>query len=92
MSKPLPSPTEIRTSKRDLVARVATLELVIADLIHVLWRLDPKVMEKLAGQAGQDLELGDGRMALPVGDQQRDRLHTVLYTRKRMLNPKAIDA
>jgi hypothetical protein len=88
----LPSPVEIRTSKRDLVARVATLELVIADLIHVLWRLDPTAMEKLAGQAGADLEIGDTRIALPVGDHQRERLHTVLQTRTRMLKRRSLEA
>jgi hypothetical protein len=48
-------------------------------------------MEKLSGDAGHDLELGDTRIALPVGDHQRERLHHVLATRKRMLKRK-VDA
>lgn len=41
-------PDELSTSKRDLIARVATLELLVADLIHALWRVDPVGMRKLA--------------------------------------------
>lgn len=84
-------PDEVSTSKRDLVARVATLELLVADLIHILWGLDPKAMEKLSGEAGHDLEIQHTRIALPVGEHQRARLYTVLETRRRMLKRKAAD-
>jgi hypothetical protein len=82
---------EIHTSKRDLIARVATLELVVADLIHILWQVSPTTMNKLACDAHHDLEIGDSRIALPVGDHQRDRLHTVLQTRQRMLRRKSVE-
>lgn len=85
-------PDEIRTSKRDLVARVATLELLAADLIHILWQVSPQAMTKLLGDAQQDVEIGHARVALPVGEHQRDRLYTVLLTRQRMLRRKASDA
>lgn len=85
-------PDEIRTSKRDLVARVATLELVVADLIHILWQVSPQTMNKLAGDAQHDLEIGHTRIALPVGDHQRDRLYAVLSTRQRMLKRKKAEA
>ena len=85
-------PDEIHTSKRDLVARVATLELVVADLIHILWQVSPQTMNKLACDAQHDLEIGHTRVALPVGDHQRDRLYTVLQTRQRMLKRKSVDA
>ena len=81
-------PDEIQTSKRDLIARVATLELIVADLIHILWQVSPSAMNKLASDARHDLELGHSRVSLPVGDQQRDRLYTVLQTRQRMLKRK----
>ena len=80
---------DFATSNRDLVARVAALELLVADLIHVLWQVSPSAMNKLANDAAHDLELGNSRVALPVGDHQRDRLYTVLRTRQRMLKRKA---
>ncbi len=87
----MPSPTEVRTSKRDLVARVATLELLVADLVHILWRLDPKAMDKLAGEAAHDLDIQHTRIALPVGEHQRERLYSVLETRRRVLKPRHTD-
>lgn len=83
---------EFATSKRDLVARVATLELLVADLVHVLWQVAPVSMNKLACDAVHDLEIGHTRVALPVGDEQRDRLYTVLRSRQRMLKRKGADA
>jgi hypothetical protein len=83
---------EFATSKRDLVARVASLELLVADLIHVLWQVAPQAMNKLANDAVHDLEIGHTRVALPVGDHQRDRLYTVLRSRQRMLKRKTVDA
>jgi hypothetical protein len=85
-------PDEIRTSKRDLIARVATLELVVADLIHILWQAAPDAMKRLADDAQHDLEIGHTRIALPVGEHQRDRLYTVLQTRQRMLKRKKGEA
>lgn len=84
-------PDEISTSKRDLIARVATLELLAADLIHILWSVAPEAMDKLSGEAGHDLEIQHTRIALPVGEHQRARLYTVLETRRRMLKRKAAD-
>ena len=79
-------PHEIHTSKRDLIARVATLELLVADLVHILWQVSPPSMQKLAADAQHDLEIGHTKIALPVGEHQRDRLYTVLRTRQRMLS------
>ena len=76
---------ESNNSRRDLVARVATLELVVADLIEVLWRLDPAAMERLAQDAGRDLETHDSRAAPGGAEHQRDRLRGVLQDRRRRL-------
>jgi hypothetical protein len=83
---------DVSTSKRDLVARVATLELLVADLIHALWRVDPQGMSRLASEASHDLEIQHTRIELPVGEHQRERLYTVLETRRRMLMRKKADA
>jgi len=77
---------DIRTSKRDLVARVATLELLTADLIALLWRADPGLMEKLAQEAEHDVNLQNTR-TLPAAESQRERLYGILQDRKRRLQP-----
>jgi hypothetical protein len=83
---------DVSTSKRDLIARIATLELLVADLIHALWRIDPQGMDRLADEASHDLEIQHSRISLPVGEHQRERLYTVLETRRRMLSRKKADA
>lgn len=85
-------PDEVSQSKRDLIARVATLELLVSDLIHALWRVAPDGMEQLAHEAGQDVDIQYTRFNLPVPEHQRERLHTVLETRRRMLKRKKADA
>jgi hypothetical protein len=84
-------PDDISHSKRDLVARVATLELLVADLVHALWRVDPEGMGKLAAEAAHDADIQYTRLSLPVPDHQRERLHSVLETRRRMLKRKPAD-
>ena len=84
-------PEDIRATKRDLVARVATLELLVADLVSVLWRVDPKAMEELARAASRDLDIQHNRIAIAAAEHQRERLFTVLNTRRRMLKPRADD-
>lgn len=78
-------PDEIRTSRHDLVARVATLELLVADLIDLLWRIDPQAMDRLAVEAEQDLQIQQNRTPLPAGETQRQRLYNVLQDRRRKL-------
>ena len=75
---------KIRTSKRDLIARVATLELLVSDLIGILHTVAPKAMQQLALDATRDMEIQNTR-TLPVAEHQRDRLHTVLEDRRRKL-------
>ena len=71
-------PDDIRTSKHDLIARVATLELLVSDLIDLLWRVDPKAMERLAADADHDLQIQHNLIPLPAGEHQRTRLFNVL--------------
>ncbi|HEY8571909.1 hypothetical protein [Phenylobacterium sp.] len=78
MSEDLPN------SRRDLVARVATLELLVSDLIDLLWRIDPQAMEKLVCEAGRDLEIQNSR-TIAAAEHQRERLFTVLQDRRRKL-------
>ena len=78
---------EIRPSRRDLIARVATLELLVSDLIGILHRVDPKAMQQLARDAARDVEIQNSR-TMAVAEHQRDRLHTVLTDRQRKLQPK----
>jgi hypothetical protein len=78
-------PDDVRTSKHDLIARVATLELLVSDLIDMLWRVDPRAMEQLARDADHDLEIQHNRTPLPAGEHQRQRLYSVLQDRCRRL-------
>jgi hypothetical protein len=64
---------EIRTSQRDLIARVATLELLVSDLIDILWRVDPQVMDQLAREANQDVMLQNARV-VPGAEKTWHRL------------------
>lgn len=80
-------PEDAAAGKRDLVARVATLELLVADLVDTLWRVDPAAMEKLSRAATRDLEIQHAR-TLQAAEHQRERLFTVLNTRRRMLKPR----
>ncbi|WP_334164978.1 hypothetical protein [Phenylobacterium sp.] len=75
---------DIASSRRDLVARVATLELLVSDLIDLLWKVDAKGMERLADDAAQDLEIQNTRI-LAAAEHQRERLFTVLAERRRKL-------
>ncbi|MCR5879110.1 hypothetical protein [Phenylobacterium sp. J367] len=75
---------DIAASRRDLVARVATLELLVSDLIDLLWKVDAEGMERLAAEAAQDLEIQNSRV-LGAAEHQRERLFTVLAERKRKL-------
>ena len=76
---------EIRTSNHDLVVRVATLELLVADLIDLLWTTNPEAMDRLAREASQDLDIQNSRIPLPAGEHQRTRLFNVLQDRRRKL-------
>ena len=78
---------EVRTSRRDLIARVATLELLVSDLIGILHRIDPAAMQQLAQDAARGTEIQNTR-TLQVAAHQRDRLHTVLSDRQRKLQPR----
>lgn len=76
---------EIRTSNHDLVVRVATLELLVADLIDLLWKSNPEAMDRLAREATHDLDIQNSRIPLPAGEHQRTRLFNVLQDRRRKL-------
>jgi bifunctional N-acetylglucosamine-1-phosphate-uridyltransferase/glucosamine-1-phosphate-acetyltransferase GlmU-like protein len=78
---------EIRTGRRDLIGRVATLELLVSDLIGILHKVDPTAMQQLALDAARDQEIQNTR-TLAVAEHQRDRLRTVLSDRQRKLQPK----
>jgi hypothetical protein len=66
---------------------VATLELLVADLVEMLWRLDPDAMQRLALDAARDEEVQNSR-TLAAAEHQRERLHAVLLDRKRRLQAR----
>src|SRR5260221_5641913 len=71
--------------QKELTVRVATLELLVADLVHALRQVAPDVVEALGAEAVLDR---DGQMChdMPPGaEHQRFRLHQVLDERARRL-------
>lgn len=79
---------DISTSRRELVVRVATLELLVADLIDTLWRIDPAVMEQMARDASQDVDIQTHRIASAAVESQRERIASVLNDRSRKLSQR----
>jgi hypothetical protein len=78
--------------QRELVVRVATLELLVADLLHALRQVAPGAIDALAAEAVLDR---DGQMCrdMPDGSEhQRFRLHLVLDERARRLKHKRFSA
>lgn len=78
-------PETIRSTKHDLIARVATLELLVSDLVELLWQVNPAAMDRLARDADTDLMIQHNRTPLPAAEDQRARLYAVLADRKRRL-------
>ena len=78
--------------RRELVARVATLEMLVADLIHVLWRVDPTGMDEMAEEASADIDIQQKRPPFSLGEPQRELIYSVLESRRRMLRRKKADA
>lgn len=78
-------PQDINHSQRDLIARVATMELLVADLIDLLWRLDPSGMDHLARDAARDLDIQHTHYMPGGAEHQRERLFAVLRDRSRKL-------
>lgn len=74
--------------RRELVVRVATLELLVSDLLHALREVSPQTVERLAEDAATDRD-GQACRSMPDGSEnQRFRLHQVLDERVRRLKHK----
>ncbi|MBV9994669.1 MAG: hypothetical protein JO127_05605 [Caulobacteraceae bacterium] len=78
-------PDREKFMQRELVARVTTLELLVADLIHLVRQLDESAVDALAAEASRDV-CREINHALPEGlEHQRFRLKQVLEGRARNL-------
>ncbi len=73
-------------SQRELVVRVATLELLVADLVHILRTVAPEAVDALAREAAHDQSVNDARTMPANAENQRFRLHQVLAERLRALS------
>jgi hypothetical protein len=77
-----------KLKQRELVVRVATLELLVADLLHLVRQVAPEAVDELAREAAGDL---DGQIGhdMPSGaENQRFQLQQVLSGRARNLARK----
>ena len=73
---------------RELVVRVATLELLVADLIHLLHQVAPGEVEAVVHEAAMDRDAQVARNMPAGAENQRFRLHQVLDQRARQLGQK----
>ena len=77
---------------RELSTRVTTLELLVADLIHLVRQLDPGAVDVLTREALRDVDLQVNH-SLPDGlEHPRFRLKQVLESRARNLGRKRFSA
>ena len=76
--------------QRELVVRVATLELLVADLVHLLRTFDREAIDGLLREATLDLEVNDARPMPAEAEHQRSRLHQVLAERVRALSRRRV--
>jgi hypothetical protein len=74
--------------KRELVVRVATLELLVADLIHLVRQVSPQDVDILAREAAIDLDTQTARSMPADAEGQRFRLRQVLDSRARQLGQR----
>ena len=74
--------------KRELVVRVATLELLVADLIHIARQVAPQEVDILAREAAIDRDAQMARSMPADAETQRFRLHQVLESRARQLGQR----
>jgi hypothetical protein len=72
-------------TQRELVMRVATLELLVADLIHLVRQCAPDAVKELAAEAARDVAIQTARTMPCDAENQRFRLRKVLEGRARNL-------
>jgi len=74
--------------RRELVVRVATLELLVADLIHLMRKIAPAEVEALLAEAVVDRDAQMSHQMVGDAENQRYRLHQVFEERCRQLKHK----
>ena len=72
-------------TQRELVIRVATLELLVADLIHIVRQCALDAVNELAAEAARDVDIQTARTMPCDAENQRFRLRKVLDSRARNL-------
>ena len=74
--------------QKELVLRVATLELLVSDLTHIVRQLAPERLDAIATEAAADAAKQMCRDMEAGAEHQRFRLHQVLDDRARRLKSK----
>ena len=74
--------------RRELVVRVATLELLVADLIHLIRQIAPAELDTLVSEALVDRDAQMSHDMVGDAESQRYRLHQVFEERCRQLKHK----
>lgn len=77
-----------RNNVGELIVRVATLELLVSDLIHIVRQIAPERLNEIECEARHDA-VTQSSHDMPLGlEHQRFRLHQVLDGRARVLARK----
>jgi hypothetical protein len=74
-----------KLTTRDLAVRVATLELLVSDLLEIVSRVAPGELKAMIEEAEADLVTQDARLMPPGAEHMRDRLHAVFEARRQRL-------
>jgi hypothetical protein len=74
-----------KLTTRDLAVRVATLELLVSDLLEIVARVAPTELKAILADAEADLVTQDARLMPGGAEHLRDRLHAVFEARRQRL-------
>lgn len=74
-----------KLTTRDLAVRVATLELLVSDLLEIVARVAPGELKAMIEEAEADLITQDARLMPAGAEHLRDRLHAVFEARRQRL-------
>lgn len=74
-----------KLTTRDLAVRVATLELLVSDLLEIVARVAPAELKAMVEEAEADLMTQDARIMPAGAEHLRDRLHSVFEVRRQRL-------
>ena len=74
-----------KLTTRDMAVRLATLELLVSDLLEIVARVAPAELKAMVADAEADLMTQNARLMPAGAEHLRDRLHAVFEARRQKL-------